>query len=281
MIKRRALTSIVDQLKSWDTLTPEEVDGLMILLLPKFCRWLTSGIESIRETTLQKLLIFYVDHVKTPDLETLLQCGIEQLPNEPTEELRQHWLALMLHWARHDTTRFPIKIEPVLMQFLTLAVKDACPEVKDMAGDLVIALAQAHPTLIRHRGDHSIKLLLPLIQYRHTAIRVTGIKAVRQVLQCSSQGTGTTDVGAPGRRVACSMVALGPLHTRRLVDSDLARRQRRWIGRGADGQPESAGSIRSGGLQRHGGCRSHHGQYQRSPRRQDHWMAACCASMLG
>ncbi|KAI8066395.1 hypothetical protein BC940DRAFT_334262 [Gongronella butleri] len=190
MPKRKAIKDLADQVKIIEKGSGDELNEILKALFPRLCKWTTCAVESVREMTLLALLPNYVTHTPTPEVETLLGCAVDRMEAEPTEELRQHWLDLMKLWVvQSATTRFPTaKIEPLMTKLITLAIKDECPEVKEKAADLVGLLAENQPTFLRHRGENTIRQLLPLVSYRRSAIRVKGVETIGKVLQCAPQG---------------------------------------------------------------------------------------------
>ncbi|KAI8337705.1 armadillo-type protein [Chlamydoabsidia padenii] len=193
-LQRPAKKKAIDKVKqiSFQATTDWAMEDQLALydhLLDPFFLWTTSDIEYIREKAVL-LVQSYVSRVDKPSDKAVEAC-LQRFPLEPTEEIRQTWMDMVLALLKKTTTT---KIKPpmdeVWFGLAKLAVKDACPNVTKQGAQLVIDLALIQPIAVSYRGEHTIiHSVLPLLTHKHTAIRVLGIKAMYQVLLCSSQGT--------------------------------------------------------------------------------------------
>lgn len=76
----------------------------------------------------------------------------------------------------------------LLMDIIHAAVADAFAEVVKRAAKLIILFAQTQPKAVDYACERTVRLTIPLLVHKHTAVRVLGIKSVEAVLLASAKG---------------------------------------------------------------------------------------------
>ncbi|ORZ12263.1 hypothetical protein BCR42DRAFT_80031 [Absidia repens] len=144
-------------------------------LLDPIFLWSTSDIEYIREKAVL-LLQCYVERTDEPK-DKVVQTCMHRFPSEPTEEIRQVWMNVILTMIRKLTKKVKPPMDDVWFGLATLAVTDPCPQVIKQGADLVVAVATLQPKAVGYRGEHTIiNSVLPLLTHKHTATRILGTK---------------------------------------------------------------------------------------------------------
>ncbi|KAI8093846.1 armadillo-type protein [Halteromyces radiatus] len=186
--KKKSALDKVKQLGFQETASWPVHEQTMLLetLLDSLVLWSTqSEIEYIREKTVM-LLQCYVTRIEQPKAKVVIETCLQRFPSEETEEIRQGWIQVCVDVLNKKQ---PHMDEEDWFTLATLAVKDPCPEVIKQGASLVLDLARLYPKAVAYRGEQTIiHSVIPLLIHKHAAIRVLGIKAMYQVLLCSSQG---------------------------------------------------------------------------------------------
>jgi dynein assembly factor 5 len=102
---------------------------------------------------------------------------------EPTEEIRVAWMELCVTLINELTA--PVKnsmTEEQVMELIQVAGQDPFSEVLKRAAKLIILYARYQPKAVDYACDRMIRLTIPLLTHKHTAVRVLGIKVMEPIL---------------------------------------------------------------------------------------------------
>ncbi|KAG1469096.1 hypothetical protein G6F56_003456 [Rhizopus delemar] len=103
--------------------------------------------------------------------------------NEPTEEIRALWMELsidLLELHPVDAERW--------MDVIDLAVKDPFPEVQKLAAQYILSFTTRYAKQVDYACDRMVRLVVPLLTHKHTAMRALGIRSAESVLLASAKG---------------------------------------------------------------------------------------------
>ncbi|KAI8142416.1 hypothetical protein BJV82DRAFT_142070 [Fennellomyces sp. T-0311] len=156
--------------------------------------WQASKIEYVREKGLSYATLL-VQRALLPDsvIAKLLSLALSRLKHqhtgmvltctEPTEEIRMKWLVLLLvilEKLHQSDDMGAVNVEKTL-DIIQLAMEDPFSEVQKKGGETLLQLATKCPKGIALAGQRPMKLVLPLLYHKHSAIRATGLLTAGQI----------------------------------------------------------------------------------------------------
>ncbi|CEP07461.1 hypothetical protein [Parasitella parasitica] len=152
-----------------------------------------SAVEGVREQTVE-ILKSLVDRCEKGSIpksatECLLQHLIKRLRLETTEEIRDAWMQLCATLlAKLTSLKISIKESELFMEAMSIAGDDPFAEIQKQCANLIILYAKEQPKSVDYACEKMIRLVIPLLLHKHTAVRVKGIKAMEAVLIASPKG---------------------------------------------------------------------------------------------
>lgn len=198
-VKRRAMDALKKetlQIKTWPHASTAAVD-LLVHCVDSLITCTESEIESVREHTvgvIQGLLSLCTEKDEESKLtgvtNTLLKAIKKRLQVETTEEIRVAWMDVCVTLlSLIPTTRISVPTSSeLMMDVMGSAGEDPFSEVIQRGAKLIILYAQRQPKSTDYACDRMVRLTIPLLIHKHTAVRVLGIKAAESVLMASPKG---------------------------------------------------------------------------------------------
>lgn len=114
---------------------------------------------------------------------------MKRLKEESTEEIRVEWMDLCSTVVTKLTElKISVTESELVMDILQVAGEDAFSEVLQVAAKLIILYAQNQSKATDYACERMIRLSIPLLVHKHTAVRVLGIKSIEAVLLASPKG---------------------------------------------------------------------------------------------
>lgn len=120
-------------------------------------------------------------------VEKLLRSALERMQKEGTEEIRVAWMDLCTTLLS-QLTKISVTQSEIMMDIVHMAGNDAFSEVLQRGAKFIMLYAQMQPRSTDYACERMIRLTVPLLIHRHTAVRVLGIKAMEAVLVASPKG---------------------------------------------------------------------------------------------
>lgn len=120
-------------------------------------------------------------------VEKLLRSALKRMQEEGTEEIRVGWMDLCTTLLR-QLKKITVTLSELMMDIAQMAGKDAFSEVLQRDAKFILLYAQTQPKSTDYACERMIRLTVPLLVHRHTAVRVLGIKAMEGVLLASPKG---------------------------------------------------------------------------------------------
>lgn len=127
--------------------------------------------------------------IEQPVVEKLFRSALERLKSETTEEIRVAWMGLCTTLLGKLTElKISVTESELVMDIIKVAGYDAFSEVLQRDAKLIILYARTQSKSTDYACERMIRLTVPLLVHRHTAVRVLGIKAMEAVLVASPKG---------------------------------------------------------------------------------------------
>lgn len=122
-------------------------------------------------------------------VEKLLQAILNRLKQESTEEIRVAWMDLCVTLLnKMSKLKISVAESEIMMDIIQVSGNDAFSEVLQRDAKLIILYARNQSKSTDYACERMIRLTMPLLVHRHTAVRVLGIKAMESVLIASPKG---------------------------------------------------------------------------------------------
>lgn len=116
----------------------------------------------------------------------MLKSSVKRLKQEETEEIRVAWMELCVTLITKLTdSKTSITESELMMDLMEAAGQDPFSEVLHRVAKLIILFAQHQPKSTDYACDRMIRLCIPLLVHKHTAVRVLGIKVIAIRLEAS------------------------------------------------------------------------------------------------
>ncbi|KAL9550267.1 hypothetical protein PS6_005649 [Mucor atramentarius] len=148
-----------------------------------------SAIESVREQTVDILKRCERGSIPNSIVDSLLQHVQERLKVETTEEVRDAWMLLCATLLSKLTpAKIPVKTGELFMDVMDVAGNDPYSEIQKQCAILIVLYAKDQPKSVDYACEKMVRLILPMLLHKHTAVRVKGIKAMEAVLTASPKG---------------------------------------------------------------------------------------------
>ena len=122
-------------------------------------------------------------------MNQLLASAFHRLKKETTEEIRVAWMELCYNLLEKVTDlKINVTESEHIMNIIQTAEEDAFSEVVKRAAKLIIYYAQHQSKSTDYACNRMIRLTMPLLLHKHTAVRVLAIKAMQSVLIATAKG---------------------------------------------------------------------------------------------
>ncbi|KAI8638796.1 hypothetical protein BD408DRAFT_11120 [Parasitella parasitica] len=90
--------------------------------------------------------------------------------------------------ARLACSKISVMESELFMEVMKIGGDDQFAEIQKQCADLIILYAKEQPKSVDYACEKMIRLVMPLLVHKHTAVRVKGIKAMEAVLIASPKG---------------------------------------------------------------------------------------------
>ncbi|CAO3621574.1 unnamed protein product [Mucor hiemalis] len=122
-------------------------------------------------------------------IDTLLKAIKKRLVKESTEEIRVTWMDVCVTLLDLiPDAKISVTESELMMDVMQIGGEDPFSEVIQRGAKLIILYPQRQPKSTDYACERMVRLTIPLLIHKHTAVRVLGIKAAESVLMASPKG---------------------------------------------------------------------------------------------